>query len=426
MDSSTSTTRAGRASWRTRGRTIVLAAALTVGALPVGTAAAGGPSTLVVRPGESIQAAVDRASSGDTIKIAPGTYQEAVCVEGKGLKIIGSGPNTTLITWPEWGQGAPLPDVAPNACWTASENTDAEGDPGTLADDVSGIFFLNPDSPVTVAKLGTRNHPASGIVGWQADGFTVKATSGIGHERYGVLAAASTDITIAGNVERGVDRGAPWFSGTGGISVGDSDGANARITANYVEGFNLGIFFRESRGASITANKVTGNCVGVLVFDDAVTEIPDNTRQVQGGDVTIKANASIANNRYCIAGRDGTQLVSGVGMSIANADSVRVIGNRITDNRPVVPAGQAPTNYPGGGLTLVSFAPPPGTLPPGVAGPGLVENVEVKANRILDNEPVDVWVTRAIPGTLLQEAGPGITFRGNNCRVSDPAEICAP
>ena len=182
MDSSTSTTRARRASWRTRSRTIVLAAALTVGALPVGTAAAGGPSTLVVHPGESIQAAVDRASSGDTIKIAPGTYQEAVCVEGKGLKIIGSGPDTTLITWPEWGQGAPLPDVAPNACWTASENTDAEGDPGTLSDDVSGIFFLNPDSPVTVAKLGTRNHPASGIVGWQADGFTVKATSGTGHE----------------------------------------------------------------------------------------------------------------------------------------------------------------------------------------------------------------------------------------------------
>ena len=382
MDSSTSTTRARRVSWRTRSRTVVLAAALTVGALPVGTAAAGGPSTLVVRPGESIQAAVDRASSGDTIKIAPGTYQEAVCVEGKGLKIIGSGPDKTLITWPEWGQGAPLPEVTPNACWTASENTDNEGDPGTLADDVSGIFFLNPDSPVTVAKLGTRNHPASGIVGWQADGFTVKATSGTGHERYGVLAAASTNITVAGNVERGIDRGAPWYSGTGGISVGDSDGANARITANHVEGYNLGIFFRESRGAKIIGNKLTGNCVGVLVFDDAVTEIPDSTRQVQGGDVTLTANASIANNRYCIAGRDGTQLVSGVGMSIANADSVRVIGNWISGNRAAVPAGQLPTNYPTGGLTLVSFAPPPGTLPDNVAGPGLVENVTVKANVI--------------------------------------------
>ncbi|MCZ2837649.1 right-handed parallel beta-helix repeat-containing protein [Modestobacter sp. VKM Ac-2985] len=422
---STSTARADRTSWQTRGRTIVLAAALTIGALPVGTAAAGGPSTLVVRPGESIQAAVDRASSGDTIKIAAGTYQEAVCVEGKGLTIVGAGPNTTLITWPEWGQGAPLPEVAPNACWEAHEATDAEGDPGTLADDVSGIFFLNPDSPVSVAKLGTRNHPASGILGWQAHGFTVKATSGIGHERYGVLASASTDITIAGNVEKGVDRGAPWFSGTAGIGIGDSDGANARVTANYVEGFNLGIFVRESRGGSIVANKVTGNCVGVLFFDDAVTEVPDNTRQVQGGDFTIKGNASIANNRYCIAGRGGEQLVSGVGMSITNADSVRVVGNLIKGNRPVVPAGAEPVNYPAGGLTLVSFAPPPGTLPPGVEGPGLVENIEVTSNRILDNQPVDIWVTRPIPNTLLQEAGPGITFRGNNCRVSDPAGICA-
>ncbi|GAA4732079.1 right-handed parallel beta-helix repeat-containing protein [Modestobacter marinus] len=396
-----------------------------VAALPAGTAAAGGSSTITVRPGESIQAAVDRASSGDTIKIAPGTYQEAVCVVGKGLKIIGSGPNTTLITWPEWGAQAPLPEVTSNACLEAHERSDAEGNPTTLSDDVSGIFFLDPDSPVTVAKLGTRNHPASGIAAWGADGVTVTATSGIAHERYGVVAADSTNITIAGNVERGLDRGAPWYSGTGGISVGDSDGANARITANYVEGYNLGIFFRESRGAKIAGNKLTGNCVGVLVFDDAQTEVPDTTRQVQGGDVTLTANASIANNRYCIAGRDGMQRVSGVGMSITNADSVRVVGNRITDNQVTIPAGEAPINYPAGGLVLVSFAPPPGTLPPGVTGPGLVENVEVKSNKILDNDPLDVWVTRAIPGTLLQEAGPGITFRNNKCRVSDPAEICA-
>jgi hypothetical protein len=421
---SSSTARTGRVTWRTRGRTVALAAALAIGALPAGTAAAGGPSTLVVHPGESIQAAVDRAASGDTIKIAAGTYQEAVCVVGKGLEIVGAGPNTTTITWPEWGQGAPLPDVEPNPCWTAHEGTDAEGDPGTLADDVSGIFFLDPDGPVSVSKLGTRNHPASGIVAWGADGFAVTATSGIGHERYGVLAAASTDIEITGNVERGIDRGAPWYSGTSGISIGDSDGANARITANHVSGYNLGIFIRESRGGSIIANKVTGNCVGVLFFDDAATEIPDNTRQVQGGDFAIIANASIANNRYCIAGRGGNQFVSGVGMSITNADSVRVIGNLITGNRPVVPAGQPMVNYPAGGLTLVSFAPPPGILPPGLTGPGLVEHVEVRANWIRDNQPVDVWVTRPIPGTLLQEAGPGISFRGNSCGVTDPAGIC--
>ena len=144
-----------------------------------------------------------------------------MCIEHKGLEIVGAGAGRTTISWPDWGQGSPLPDVEATACWTAQESADAEGDPGTLADDVSGLFFLDPDSPVTVSGLSTRNHPANGIVTWGAHGFDVHRTSGTGHERYGVLAAASTDISIRGNVEQGLDRGAPWYSGTAGISVGD-------------------------------------------------------------------------------------------------------------------------------------------------------------------------------------------------------------
>lgn len=419
-----STARTGRAPWRARSRAVAVTTALVLGALPAGTAAARGPSTVVVHPGESIQAAVDRAESGDTIRLAAGTFEEAVCIEHKGLEIVGAGAGRTTISWPDWGQGSPLPDVEATACWTAQESADAEGDPGTLADDVSGLFFLDPDSPVTVSGLSTRNHPANGIVTWGAHGFDVHRTSGTGHERYGVLAAASTDISIRGNVEQGLDRGAPWYSGTAGISVGDSDQADARIKGNHVEGYNLGIFLRESRGGRVTANTVTGNCVGVLVFDDSATEIPDNTGRVEGGDFRIAGNASIANNRYCIAGRDGGQLVSGAGILITNADHVKVVGNTITGNRPVVPEGAAPINSPAGGLSLLSFAPPPGTSPPGAPAPGLVEHVTVVGNSFADNQPVDIWVTRPIPGTLLQPAGPGIVFRGNDCTSSDPAEIC--
>jgi hypothetical protein len=405
---------------------VALAAAgvLALGALHTGVANAADPQTWVVHPGDSIQVAVDKARTGDTVKIDAGTYQEAVCINRKGLKIIGAGRDQTKITWPEWNAIADLPAVNPNPCWTAQEVADFEDDPTTLADNVSGLFFLFPDGPVTVAGLSTRNHPANGVAAWGANGFDVHLTKGVGHERYGVLAADSTKIAITANVEQGVTRPAPVYSGTAGVSVGDSDGARAILTANRVAGYNLGIFVRESRTGSVLGNTLTGNCVGILVFDDSATEIPDTTRSVVGGDWNVAGNSSIANNRYCIAGRDGSQRVSGIGMAVVNADHVVIGLNSIRDNTPVVPAGQEPINFPPGGLVLLGFAPPPGTSPPGAVDPGTVEYVTVAGNTIRNNQPLDVWLTRAVPFSPILDPGPGIVFKANSCGTSDPARIC--
>ncbi|NAZ87713.1 hypothetical protein GTR00_16660, partial [Kineococcus sp. T90] len=49
------------------------ACAALLSALPGAAAAADGPRTWRVEPGGSIQEAVDRASSGDTVEIAAGT-----------------------------------------------------------------------------------------------------------------------------------------------------------------------------------------------------------------------------------------------------------------------------------------------------------------------------------------------------------------
>lgn len=78
-------------------RTALAAAALTA-ALPASAHAA----TFVVHPGQSIQAAVDKARKGDKVKVLPGTYKEdgtkciseagkcAVVIKRDGIKLIGA------------------------------------------------------------------------------------------------------------------------------------------------------------------------------------------------------------------------------------------------------------------------------------------------------------------------------------------------
>jgi hypothetical protein len=405
-----------------RGLAVVGATGLVFAVLPSGMAAAGG-HTLEVGPGEryaTIQDAVDDAASGDTVEIAPGVYPEAVCIEGKGLTIVGAGRDETIIDWPL----EEPPAVEPAACWTEQQRVDpADTTPGDVSDNVSGLFFLDPDGPVSVTALQTRDHPAHGIAAWGADGFSVSSTAGHGHGRYGILAADSTRSRIVDNVEVGVDRGTADqpVRGTAAIAVADSGDARARVAGNVVEGYNIGLFARESRGGRIVGNSVSGNCLGVVVFDDALTEIPDATRNVEGGDWTIAGNRSVGNDLLCRSTRGrGTAVLSGVGVQVTNADDVDIVHNVIRNNVPAVdPAVLA---SPAGGLVLLTQ--PPFNNPQGI-DPGPVEDVEVVGNTITGNVPVDVLLGSPDLNPVLRPVGEGIEFRHNTCDSSIPPEICA-
>ena len=68
--------------------------AVAIAALTVGSPASARSATHVVHPGQSIQAAVDAASPGDTVRVLAGEYYESVTIHTNGLTLKAQGEVT--------------------------------------------------------------------------------------------------------------------------------------------------------------------------------------------------------------------------------------------------------------------------------------------------------------------------------------------
>jgi pectin methylesterase-like acyl-CoA thioesterase len=86
-------------------RTAAVAALATLCILAVRAAGASAQShTLYVSPGQSIQAALDRAHPGDTVRVAPGVYQEHVTISVPDVTLQGAGWRTVITPPPDGTQ----------------------------------------------------------------------------------------------------------------------------------------------------------------------------------------------------------------------------------------------------------------------------------------------------------------------------------
>ncbi|HEU4947596.1 MAG TPA: right-handed parallel beta-helix repeat-containing protein [Kribbella sp.] len=353
---------------------VALVAVLGLIAVSAGSASATGKNhrsrTWVVKPGHSIQKVVDKAKSGDTIKLKKGTYYDAVCVVNKGLTILGAGQGRTVVKPPK--------KFKKTACWET-------------ADEVSGFGFLNPKHAVQVRDLTTDGHPGNGVIAFGAmHGIKVAHHTGKRHGEYGVAAFESTKVVFVHNTEKGA-------GGEAGLYVGDTSNARAYLAGNVSTGWTLGVLLRDSRHGVVTHNYLYGNCLGAIVVDTG----PNSAENRAAGDWSLRDNKVAANNKACKGVEEGPPDLSGIGVAVVGADHVTVKGNKITGHHPT-----GTTAIPSSGVAVVS----------GVAfGSDDEEHVKVVGNKFKHNLLDIFW----------DQKGKDIVFRNNHCKTSDPGWICA-
>jgi len=243
-------------------------------------------ATFRVRPGQSIQAAVDRAEPGDRIEVEPGLYNQTVMVDKAGITLTG------IIQ--------------------AGERPILDG-LGTMGDavQVSGNDFL-------IEGFLIRNYAGNGVVASKTENIVFRDLIVDKTGLYGVYPVECTGVLIEDCVATGIADAA--------IYVGQSRDIVVRNNEVYLN--VAGIEIENSVNALVANNSAHHNTGGILVF-----VLPNNPSKI-GEHCRVINNRVWANNlpNFGRPGSTVSNIPPGVGIFVMAADYTEITRNIITGN----------------------------------------------------------------------------------------------
>ncbi len=280
---------------------------LTVGcgtdSVPVTTGAV--PSGVTVRPGQSIQAAVDAAAPGDTITVLPGDYIEthsgtaAVWID-KPLKLIARSerPNTRVRIQPGPGQRDGIV-IAPRN----------QGDP-----DIDGV---------EVRGFTVEGFKNNGIWLRHVQNFTIEDNESIDNLEVGIWPTLSANGLVKKNVSYGSQDASLWVEAS----------ENVRVIENDLHHSPTGLEITISNEVLAQQNDVYNNTIGIGLYHPAGAGLPPLEPPSRNGFWHILDNRVYDNNEPNSAeGGQAGALPPGGGILLLGVDNVDVQRNHVENN----------------------------------------------------------------------------------------------
>ncbi|MCW8217698.1 MULTISPECIES: right-handed parallel beta-helix repeat-containing protein [Streptomyces] len=343
-----------------------IATALGLAAVP---SAASVPGHHVVRPGDSIQRAVDAANAGDTVFVMPGVYRESVLITKPGLTLRGTGGQTVIMP--------PATQAKAGSCAADGNGICVVGTEGRTVDDV------------TIRSLTVSGFTGNGVWASWTDGLTVTGVTASGNGTWGIAQERSTRGDFRGNTATGNGDAGIFVANSVTEEGGATDTRGTRIGQNVLDGNRIGVTARRVRNLVIDDNDITGNCSGVFVVGDE--------SKPAAGAMTVSGNRILKNNKFCPATPRLTA-IQGSGIVLTGSEKTVVRSNVVRGN-----VGTTPLS--GGILLFKSFV------------GALNSDNTISGNLVRDNQPADL--------ADRDDSGTGNTFVSNECGTSVPAGMCA-
>lgn len=350
-------------------------AAPAFGSVHSGTSAHWAHRTIVVWPGHSIQAAINKASPGDTVLVKRGVYHQSVQIRTNGITLRGSGDSRRgTVLKPPRRKVRHLCNLAfgeTGVCILAKK-----------LDPKSGKVIRTVRND-TVTNMYVTGFPGNGVFGYGTVGMRVTRVSAINDGAYGISRFVSSRTLFAWDTARG--------NSEAGFYVGDSPNAKTVVRNDVATGNQFGVFIRHARHVAVLDNKVAGNCEGILVLDDG--------QPGGAGNAAIWHNTVLHNNKFCPKSKDTPVTTQGGGILLLGATNTVVAKNGVY--------GNIGKQFNSGGIVVLSAK---------KVSHGSNPRFDfILGNHVHHNSPADlIW-----DGT-----GKDVIFHANHCGTSIPKGLC--